>query len=340
MSESNALVEQILSGANPELQRLAASGMVPIAPEELIPVQVVLAETGPADVAAQARAALVESEVSLVTAFVRQQAGGRELRWFGRNVDHASVVEAVLRRSDVPRDLLVEMAVKLWPEAQETLLLRQDAILDEPQILVALEENRQLSSYAKRRIWEYREHLLPRDKVPHKKPEEILAEADAWTEEEIEEAIEEVRAKPIEGERIDELRGLTEGQIRGLPVPVRIRLARMADRQARSIFIRDNNPQVAMGVMLGNRMTDLEIEQAANSRAVHLDVLAEIPKRREWIRKYSIAKALVRNPRTHIAIAIRLLPRLTVNDLRALAREKGVSQAVRSQAQRLYVGKR
>ena len=36
----------------------------------------------------------------------------------------------------------------------------------EPEILVALEKNPALTNYAKRRIWEYREHLLPKEKVP------------------------------------------------------------------------------------------------------------------------------------------------------------------------------
>ena len=49
---------------------------------------------------------------------------------------------------------------------QEALLLRQDAIVEEPLILDALERNPYLSPFSRRRILEYREHLLPRAAQP------------------------------------------------------------------------------------------------------------------------------------------------------------------------------
>ena len=133
---------------------------------------------------------------------------------------------------------------------------------------------------------------------------------------------------------------MTDVQIRSLPVPVRMKIARGASRHLRSVLIRDTNAQVALSVLNGNNLPDSEVETIANSRAVVDEVLAEIPKKREWIRKYSIAKALVRNPKTHLPIAIRLLPRMSLNDLRALSRDRNIPEAVRSQARRLYHAKR
>ena len=73
------------------------------------------------------------------------------------------LIEAILRRRDVPRAVLLAASpAALPPDLQEVLLLRQDAIVEEPAILEALEENPQLSTYTRRRIAEYREHLLPR----------------------------------------------------------------------------------------------------------------------------------------------------------------------------------
>ena len=40
MSQTTTLLDQILSGQNRELQVLAASGLVPLPPEDLIPLQV------------------------------------------------------------------------------------------------------------------------------------------------------------------------------------------------------------------------------------------------------------------------------------------------------------
>ncbi len=339
MSTQASLLDQILSGENRQLQVLAASGLVPLPPEELLPIQVALTRSPDAEIAGKAAEALRSVEPRLVVNFLSQQAGEQELAYFGTEVRHPALVEAILRRRDVPRSLLIRLATELTPDMQEVLVLRQDAIVEEPEILVALEKNPQLSSYTKRRIWEYREHLLPRDKVPPKKPEEIEAEAAALTDEEVQEAIEEARERPAEG-KVEEDTGLTDVQIRSLPIPVRMKMARGANRQVRSILIRDTNTQVALSVINGNSLPDQEVEQIANSRSVVSEVLAEIPKKREWIRKYSIARALVKNPRTQLATSIGLVPRMTMRDLRDLSRDKNVPDGVRSVALRLYMAKR
>lgn len=315
--------------------------MVPLPPEQLIPVQVALAEGRDPAIANQAVTSLRGMEPRLVTSFLESQATERELSWFGRHSELPEVVEVVLRRQDTPRLLLADLAPRLWPELQDALLLRQDAIIEHPPILDALETNPQLTSNAKRRIWEYREHLLPRDKVAQKKPEEILAEADKWTDDEVKEAIDEARERNREGEKVDELGGLNEGQVRMLPLPARVQLARKAGMQLRRVLVRDANATVAKAVLSqGQKITDQELELIAKSRAVHVDVLAAVAKNREWIRKYSIVKALARNPRTNLSTALRLLPRLSFNDLRSVARDRNVPQAVRGQALRMGQTKR
>ncbi len=338
MTQTN-LLNQILSGSNRQLQVLAAQGLVPLAPEELIPIQVALTASPDGEVATQARDALEILEPRLAGEFLSRHAGPQELTYFGRNVKNPMLLEAVVRRPDVSRELLVEIAPILPQEVQEALVLRQDAILEQPEILWALENNPQLTSYAKRRIWEYREHLLPKEKVPPKTEEEIEVEVEALTEEEIVEAFEEVREKPSDG-KVDEVSGLSAGQLRLLPVPIRVKIARNADRQMRNILIRDQNTQVALSVLRNNTMNDQEVELIASSRSVVDEVLGEIPRRREWIRKYPIAKALVKNPRTQLATAIGLVPRMTLRDLRALARDRNVPDGVRSTARRLYQAKR
>ena len=147
-----------------------------------------------------------------------------------------------------------------------------------------------------------------------------------------------VKAKPGEGAPDEEL-GINPGQVRLLPVPMRVKLARKADRQMRALLIRDSNSQVALTVMSANALSDQEVEQIAASRNVVREVLEEIPRRRDWIRKYSVAKALVRNPRANLATSLKLVPRMSKKDLRELARDKNVTEGVRSMALRLYNAK-
>ena len=334
MADSQAsLLEQVRSGTNRQLQILAAGGLLPLSPEELIPLQVGFARGGDAELASRAAMALRAVDPRIATPFLEERASADVLGFFAAESSHPRVLETIVRRRDVPRRLLVDLARRIPPELQEILILRQDAILEEPAILEALEANPLRSSYIQRRIAEYREHLLPRERSPAG-PGAVALVVEA-TEQEVAMAVAAVQAVPAEGE-VETQTGLSEGQIRLLPIPVRLKLARGASRVMRGILLRDSNVQVALAALLGNNLSDQEVEHTAASRAVAEEILEAIFKKRDWISRYNVAKCLIFNPRTPLPIAIRLIPRLAVRDLRDLGRDKNVPDAVRSTALRLY----
>jgi hypothetical protein len=326
------LVAQVLSGSSPELQILAAEGLLPVGPEDLVPLQVELTRSGGAMVASRARESLLAMDARILAPFLASDASESVLAFFAEPGLPASLHEAIIRRRDVPRILLLEMARHLDADLQEILLLRQDAIVEEPGILDAMEENPRVGAYALRRIAEFREHLV-RDGA--QEAPAVYGEFVEATDEELKIAIEAARHEPAVGDQ-DEVTGLSEGQIRTLPVGARLRLTRGAPRSLRGLLIRDNHPLVAVSTLENNVWSDQEIEQIARSRSVSLDVLAGITKRRDWMRKYPIVLAVVANPRTPIPSALRLIPQLGARDLRNLSRDRNVADAVRSQAQRLY----
>jgi hypothetical protein len=334
-SSSDNLIQQIRAGGSRELQVLAAEGLVPLPPPELIPLQVWLASSDDETVAETAMNSLTALDPKIAASAVSDDTAAEVLAFLSKHLAHPVVVEAILRLRPVPRQLLMELAVVLDEDMQEILLLRQDAILEEPRILDELETNPALSSYSRRRIKEYHEHLLPREGAPPKSTEELEAEADELTDEDVAVAIEAASTLDASGDT-DEMTGLSESQLRGLPIPVRLKLSRGAPKSLRNILIRDTNPMVATSVLKFNPMSDSEIEQIAHNRSVIDGVLDEIGRNRAWIRKYPIVLALVRNPRAPVALAMRLVTRLSVRDLRGLARDRNVANVVRSQAERLY----
>jgi hypothetical protein len=329
----SSLLEQIRSG-NHQLQLLAADGVLPLPPDELIPVQVELAQGLDPEVAQRARASLRTVDVRLAGPYLERTAGLGVLAWFAEEASHPVLIEAILRRRDTPRALLGSLARRLPPDLQEILLLRQDAIVEQPAILDALAANPEASTYTLRRIAEYREHLLPRERTHvERAPAAVYQEMD---EEELAAAIEAVRALPPSGEFEPERTKLTEGQIRMLPVPARLKLSRGAPRTLRNLLLRDSNTQVATSVVINNALSDQEVEQIASSRSVVEEVLILVARKRDWVGKYNIMKALVWNPRTPVGTALRLIPRLAVRDLRDLSRDRNIPDAVRSTALRLY----
>lgn len=217
-------------------------------------------------------------------------------------------------------------------------MLRQDIIIEDPGVLEELEQNPELSSYSSRRIGEYREHLLFRKKIIEEFP--IEEDVEEVTNEEVIEAIDRVRREVAPAGDKEDLTGLTEVQIRALPVKVRMKLARHAGRTMRNLLVRDKNPLVARTVMTESMLTDGELELIAGSRAVVDDVFQIIARNERWLQKYPVMAAMAKNPRVNIGVAVRLIPRLSVRDLRALRRDYNVSQQVRQTADRLYKVKR
>jgi hypothetical protein len=335
VSAPNPLVEQVRSGTSPELELLAAQGILPLAVEELIPLQVHLAVSTDAQIASYARESLATLEPRVAAEYLTTEATDAELRWFAFGHPDPRVVEAVLRRRDTSRELLEEVAAGLSAELQEVLLLRQDAIVERPAILDALETNPALSIFSRRRIQEYREHLLPREVQHEEAPPAGLAAGHAvLTTEELRE-IEHVRTLPAQGE-VDERTGLSEAQVRALPVPVRVKLGQGASRTLRSILIKDSNRLVALAVLANSAFSEDEVEQVAANRSIDDEVLGFISRRREWVQRYGVCHALVLNPRTPVGISVRLVSRLAVKDLKNLRRDRNVPDPVRSAADRLY----
>ena len=329
----SSLLEQIRSG-NRQLQLLAADGLLPLPPESLLPLQIELARGMDPEVAERARNTLRALDARLAKPFLERQADREALAYFADETTQPILIEAILRRRDVPRPVLARLARRLPPDLQELLLLRQDAIVEEPMILEALEANPQLSSYSQRRIAEYREHLLPRQR--RAAPAPVAEPYEEMDDEELEVAIAQARNAPASGEVEEVKTGLTEGQIRTLPVPARLRLARGAPRTLRTILLRDTNVHIALATLLHNALSEQEVEQTASSRSVVEEVLDAIAKKREWGNRYKIVKALVWNPRTPLPTSLRMVTKLAVRDLRDLARDRNVPDAVRSTALRLY----
>lgn len=337
MSGGEDLVAEVLSGESPELRVLAAQGILPLAPEELIPLQVHLATSDDAFVADAAKQSLLSVNRGVAGAYLSHGAPPEVLRWFAFEHGDTMLLQAILARRDTPRDLLREIAPGLSADLQEALLLRQDAVLEAPDILDALEGNPRLTPFSRRRIAEYREHLVPRERAA---PARAVSSAELFppeaelTEEDLAE-IERVRELPPGGES-DQRTGLSEHQIRSLPLPVRLKLCRGASRSLRGILIKDINPNVALNCLSGSAFTEDEIELVAASRMVVDDVLVAISRKREWTARYSVCLHLVKNPRTPVGIAVRFVSRLGVRDLRTLGRDKNVADAVRTAAFRLY----
>jgi hypothetical protein len=151
----------------------------------------------------------------------------------------------------------------------------------------------------------------------------------------------EVEAEAPDEETLRERRTQTLLQrIQKLKVGERIQLALKGGKEIRSILLRDSNREVILTVLENPKITENEIELIAKQRTTSDEVIRIIAKKREWMRNYSIIHALVTNPKTPVAIALKYVPKLKTRDLQLVEKDKNISSAIRAAAKKIVAARR
>ncbi|OGR11692.1 MAG: hypothetical protein A2341_02435 [Deltaproteobacteria bacterium RIFOXYB12_FULL_58_9] len=119
----------------------------------------------------------------------------------------------------------------------------------------------------------------------------------------------------------------------------KIALAMRGNREARTLLIRDNNRMVATSVVRSGRMTEQEVLMAAQNRSVSDEVLRIVANSKDMTRPYGVKVALVNNPKTPQPTAMRFLTVLRQADIKLIAKSKNVPSAVANQAKRMMLKK-
>ncbi len=126
-------------------------------------------------------------------------------------------------------------------------------------------------------------------------------------------------------------------RIQKMKMGEKIQLALRGSKDIRTLLLRDNSKEVVMTVLDNPKLTDTEIELIAKQRTTPDDMLRAISKKREWVKSYPIAHALITNPKTPRAISVPLVHILRTKDLMALQKNKNLPEAVRAAVKRKIV---
>ena len=122
--------------------------------------------------------------------------------------------------------------------------------------------------------------------------------------------------------------------------PQKIKLALSGGKEARGLLIRESNKQISTAVLENPRITDGEIEFFAKSTNLSEDIMRKIGTTSDWTKKYTVAQALVYNPKCPPGVAVGFVTRMTEKDLALLEKSRNVSEAVRSAARGLLARKK
>ena len=359
------IVDRLIQGQLPEpMAQALVGGSLPVpAPDLLIALTyAVLKETPYAPRALETLGALPESLLGGLLLSPVEPASGLQLILCYRK--EPALLEAALLNPALTAEI-VEASVPSMPGSVLEIVLNNQVLwMQRPHILDLLEEHPEGEYVIKRRVNEYRFEVLRL--VPEEVKQERLEIIDeveagrldrAWSElplpkeksheeEEAESESEELAAerrllaqKPLVDEEGNEINLTITQRIARLRTNQKIMLAIKGGKEERAILIREANRLIQVNVIRNGRITEGEVAYIAQMRTVNEEVLRIISNTREWMKKYTITKNLVMNPRTPLPIAMTHFKRLLESDMKLLMKDRNVAELLRREAKRLIEAK-
>jgi hypothetical protein len=119
-------------------------------------------------------------------------------------------------------------------------------------------------------------------------------------------------------------------KIKAMGSQEKMQLALHGDRSARLLLLKDVNKTIQTFLLQNPRITIDEIRYIAGYRQANPEVLVAIAAHRDWGANQNVVAALVRNPKTPVPTAVKLLDKLPVTELRRLAKSNEVPRAVQA----------
>jgi hypothetical protein len=336
MPESEFL-QKFFDGKSPKgIRLIAARGLIPISPADMLPLLIRLVEDEEKEVSDTAKETLNGwSEAEIVTHLQVRGCGAAVLGHFSGS-PAPTIQEAIILNPETTGAIIAGLAAHVAAPLLEAILYNRTRLLESPDILQNVKRNPAATTQILRVVVEIETEFFG-----SKKRDYNVGESDrenAVTEQIVELETEDPPADlDLEGLPLDpqEHDAAILSRIGALTVRQKIQLALLGTREARSVLIRDSNKEVSRSVLQSPKLTANEVESFAAMRNAPDEVLRLIGSNKGWLRTYAVVHNLVKNPKTPPMISQRLLSRLHARDLAGLAHDRGISEAVRRNAERL-----
>jgi len=334
------------SGSPVPLRMMAAKGLVPLAPSEMLAALFILTFDSDATIRETAAKTAASLPDRLLAPALRDEATkapvlGYFLELLGQNSTYAEMIILNATTSD---EAVAKVASQCNPPIAEIIAQNQLRILRYEDIVRQLCRNPSVSRALIDGVCDF----AVRSGV-------VLEDVPAMQEARVRLFGPEVLAKPVDrgptaveimqeyreladeaSPPMEERKRLTLAQrVMKMSITEKIKLATIGNKEARSLLIRDTNKLVAVAVIRSQRITDGEVLRIAHNRAVLEDVLRIIYGNREWTKIYGIKLALVKNPKTPLAISLRFLSTLRESEVKELSRDRNIPSSVQLAARKM-----
>jgi len=349
--------------APPQLKQMAASGLAPLGPTDLVTALYVLAFDADAAIAKQAQGSLEKVPENVLHGALEQDLGVGVLDGLARLlVGKGSAVERLLLNQVVADETVCWLVPNVRTERLlEIVAGNEQRLLRAPEIIEALYMNKHtrmstvdravelavrngieltgIPTFAEIKAAIEGELIVEAEEEPT--PDDliftsVLAAEDLadLSEDLVEDALESTAGQEQETETEKRVKS-AEQSLANLTVSQKIRVAMLGNASQRSILIRDSNKMVSMAVLKAPGIGESEVIRYAQARSLPEEAIRYIASRREWTKQYQVKLNLVKNPRTPLQDAMRFLNHLRPNDIRGLMTSRDVPQAISRAAKSL-----
>jgi hypothetical protein len=330
------------------LRMMAAKGLVPLSPSDMLGMLFMLVydgDEGVRDTAAKTASTLPDRIVS--SAFRDEGVPPPVLGWFLHLfAGNDTYAEMLTFNANTPDEAVASIAAACSKRTAEIIGQNQLRLLRHDDIIRQLAQNPEadgalidgVCDFAVRsgvnlpdvpQVQAARVRLFGPEVLTAPPPVDAPPTADEIVQE-FSEAAEEGAEPMAEGKR------LTFSQrVQRMNISEKIKLASKGNKEARTMLIRDSNKLVAVATIRSPRITAGEVLLQAANRGAHDDVLRNIYSSRDWMRMYTVKLALVKNPKVPLAVTMKLLLQLQETDIKSLSKDKNVPGAVAQQAKRM-----
>ena len=338
---------------------LAARGMAPLAPRELVTALYQLAEPWGADAAPTPEAEAARETAGglpegVLSGALAADLDARVLDWFARRL-HARppIVQVILFNKATADETFAHLASLCRDAEVQAIARNEQRLLRHPPIIAALYLNpRTPMSVASRALELAIRNGVHVDGVPNFEEvrASLIAEGGKGSASGADDAVAKNASEPdrpepapappvVDGEPAEEQRTPEEEEeatsIGAMSMSAKLRLASVGNAFARAVLIRDSNRVIQMAVIRSPAIKDNEVERFAGNRGLSEDVIRYIASQRHFLRLYGVKLGLVNNPKCPLQASMGILPHLTPRDLKAISRSKGVPSALAKAAQGL-----
>jgi hypothetical protein len=336
MSEKD-LLKKFFEGNPPKNVRLlAAGGLLPLPPEEMLVLLVRLARDPEEEIAQKAARTLKGWPEHEIIAQMQSPKCAPEVLEHFAGASSAAVQEAIILNPEARGTVIAKLASSVPAPLLETILYNRVRLLDFPEILQSIKNNMAATPQILGQVQEIETEFFGSKQRSYtavtSEPESPVIQETLDLEGELAPEDLALEGLPVDPQQRE---AAILRRIAGMTVRQKMQLALMGSREARAVLVRDSNKEILRCVMQSPKLTIGEIESFAAMRQVSDDVLRNIGNSRTWTKSYSVAHNLARNPKTPPMISQRMLLRLLPKDLMMLARDRGVPEAVRGSADRL-----